>query len=414
MDVRRDTTTPVTAGGVTIGGGTPVSIQAMTDTDTADATATGRQIRRLAEAGAELVRLTVDRAEAAAAVPEIRRRVEDSGCSVPLVADLHFNGLVLLQDHPACLQALDKIRINPADAGPGRRRDADFETICALARDHGLAVRIGVNGGSLDPKALASMMQDNHDHSGRLSAQEVVEACAVESVLRSLDLALSSGLGEDRLVVSCKVSSPPSLIRINRRLAREIRQPLHLGLTEAGAGRRGAVRSIAALAPLLATGIGDTVRMSLTPAVDGDRTDEVTLARELLQALGLRSFSPTVIACPGCGRTTASAHRRIVERVEAHIASRMADWNHAGPGVRDLTVSVMGCLVNGPGESRTADIAISMPGAGDSPSCPVYVDGNRTTTLHGDPDEVADRFIELVDAYVERRFGGRRPSSRDT
>jgi len=397
-------TRPVKVGHVTIGGGAPVVVQSMTDTDTADAAATARQCRELADAGSELVRVTVNRAEAAAAVPEIRMRLEDGGCAVPLVGDFHFNGHRLLADHPGCAAALAKYRINPGNVGTGRRVDSNFEAICKTARDHGKAVRIGVNGGSLDQELITSLMAGNADRNRGMTSREVLNEGAVISALESTASALRAGLTEQQIVISCKVSSPPDLIRIYRRLARETRQPLHLGLTEAGMGIRGLVWSAAAMGTLLADGIGDTIRISLTPPPGGDRRDEVTAARELLQSLGLRSFAPTVTSCPGCGRTTSDTFRELSQRVAAHLRNRMPGWRERHPGVETLTVAVMGCVVNGPGESRAADIGISLPGTGEAPKCPVFVDGVMSTTLQGDAAELAEAFIGLIDDYVRRRY----------
>jgi (E)-4-hydroxy-3-methylbut-2-enyl-diphosphate synthase len=400
-------TVTVQVGDVLIGGGHPVVVQSMTDTDTADAAATARQALVLARAGAELVRITVDRDEAAAAVPEIRSRLDDAGCAAPLVGDFHFNGHVLLRRHPGCAAALAKYRINPGNVGKGKRGGANFSEICALARDHDAAVRIGVNGGSLDPDLVTAAMADNAAHDRGLNSTEVLDHCMVASALQSVDAALECGLGSDRIVVSCKVSSPRSLIAIYRDLASKTRQPLHLGLTEAGMGARGLVWSASAMAVLLAEGIGDTIRMSLTPAPGGRRTDEVEAACELLQALGLRSFKPTIVACPGCGRTTSGVFQDLAERVGRHIKRRMAEgWREQRPGVENLTIAVMGCVVNGPGESRQADIGISLPGTGEEPRCPVYVDGRRVTTLHGSIDEVAERFVALIDELAASRFEG--------
>lgn len=390
--------------GVTIGGGAPVVVQSMTDTDTADAAATARRCRELADAGAELVRVAVDTAAAAAAVPEIRMRLEDDGCPVPLVGDFHFNGHRLLADHPECAAALAKYRINPGNVGAGTRRDVNFEAICRLARDLGKPVRIGVNGGSLDQTLVTSLMAENADRKRGMTSREILDEGAVISALESTDSALRAGLTERQIVISCKVSSPPDLIRIYRRLARETRQPLHLGLTEAGMGIRGLVWSAAAMGTLLAEGIGDTIRISLTPPPGGDRRDEVTAARELLQSLGLRSFAPSVTSCPGCGRTTSDTFRELSQRVADHLRERMPEWRVRCPGVETLTVAVMGCVVNGPGESRTADIGISLPGTGEAPKCPVYIDGVMTSTLQGDAAEVAEAFTELIDEYVERRY----------
>ncbi len=404
MTLTHHETIAVHVAGVTIGGGAPVVVQAMTDTDTADADATARQCRELADAGAELVRVTVNTREAAAAVPEIRERLENTGCPVPLVGDFHFNGHVLLGDNPQCARSLDKFRINPGNVGSGNRHDANFATICKMARDNGKAVRIGVNGGSLDRELVTVLMKENADRGLGMTSSEIVTDAAIRSLLSSVSAAVETGLGEDRIVVSCKVSSPPELIRIYRRLARETRQPLHLGLTEAGMGVRGLVWSSTALGALLADGIGDTIRVSLTPAPGGDRRDEVVAAREILQSLGLRSFAPTVISCPGCGRTSSGTFRELAARVETLLRDRMPDWRDRHLGVETLTIAVMGCVVNGPGESKTANIGISLPGTGEAPRCPVYIDGEMNTTLEGNAEELAERFLALIDHYVEARY----------
>ncbi len=403
----RSTSETVRVGDVPIGGGYPVVVQSMTDTDTADAAATARQCLELERAGAELVRVTVDRDEAAAAVAEIRTRLDDAGCSAPLVGDFHFNGHLLLRRHPACAAALAKYRINPGNVGKSARGGTNFSEICAVAVGHGAAVRIGVNGGSLDPEMVTAAMAENAAAPLTLSADDVLDRCMVESALRSVEAALECGLGSDRIVISCKVSSPLRLIAIYRELAAKTRQPLHLGLTEAGVGTRGLVWSSSAMAVLLADGIGDTIRMSLTPAPGGRRTDEVEAAYELLQALGLRSFKPTIVSCPGCGRTASGAFQNLAQRVGDHVRRRMeGGWRERFPGVEDVTIAVMGCVVNGPGESRHADVGISLPGSGEEPRCPVYVDGRRVAVLHGTIDEVADRFLALIDEYVGNRFGG--------
>jgi (E)-4-hydroxy-3-methylbut-2-enyl-diphosphate synthase len=401
----RHETTAVNVDGVIIGGCAPVVVQAMTDTDTADVEATVGQCLLLAEAGAELVRIAVDTHEAAIAVPEIRRRLHDSGCRAPLVGDFHSNGHLLLRDHPDCARALAKYRINPGNVGKGARRDDNFTTICGIARDNGKAVRVGVNGGSIDPDLVTIKMQENADLSLGRSSQEVLDDCMVISVLESTALARQAGLAEDRIVISCKVSDPPDLIRIYRRLAHETRQPLHLGLTEAGMGTRGLVWSAAAMGVLLADGIGDTIRVSLTPPPDGDRRDEVKAAREILQSLGIRHFSPTVISCPACGRTSSTMFRELAQRIDTHLGDRMPRWRERYEGIGELSVAVMGCRVNGPGESRAADIGISLPGTGETPKCPVYIDGEHATTIQGDFDDLTERFIALIDEYVERRFG---------
>jgi (E)-4-hydroxy-3-methylbut-2-enyl-diphosphate synthase len=403
VNVKR-TTVPVRVGGTIIGGGAPVAVQAMTDTDTADAAATARQCRALADAGAELVRIAVDTHESAAAVPEIKRRLADTGCPVPLVGDFHFNGHVILARNPACAEALDKYRVNPGNVGVGERHDANFTAICELARDNGKAIRIGVNGGSLDRELVTTLMAENADRHRGMTSQEVLDQCAVISALESTKSALRVGLGENRIVLSCKVSSPVQLIRIYRRLHRETLQPLHLGLTEAGMGARGLVWSAAGMGTLLAEGIGDTIRVSLTPPPGGDRRDEVYAARELLQSLAIRTFAPSVTSCPGCGRTTTAGFRELAQRVETHIRDRMPAWAETCPGVEALKVAVMGCIVNGPGESMSADIGISLPGTGEAPRCPVYIDGEKSTTLEGTHAAVTESFLNLIDDYVARRY----------
>jgi (E)-4-hydroxy-3-methylbut-2-enyl-diphosphate synthase len=397
-------TIAVEVGGVTIGGGAPVAVQAMTDTATADAEATARQCRELADAGAELVRIAIESHESAAAVPEIKRRLADTGCPVPLVGDFHYNGHVILERNPSCARALDKYRINPGNVGLGNRHDANFTAICRIARDHGKAIRIGVNGGSLDRELVTAIMTESAERNRNMTSAQVLDECAVLSALKSTESALRAGLGEDRIVISCKVSSPVNLIRIYRRLHRETCQPLHLGLTEAGMGVRGLVWSAAAMGTLLADGIGDTIRVSLTPAPGGDRRDEVAAARELLQSLEIRTFAPSVVSCPGCGRTTSAGFRELAQRVGTHLRDRMPVWRQSHAGVEVLKVAVMGCIVNGPGESKSADIGISLPGTGETPRCPVFVDGQQRATLAGSADEVAEEFIALIDDYVETRF----------
>jgi len=402
----RKMTTAVNVGNVTIGGGDPVVVQAMTNTDTADAEATARQCAELASAGAELVRITVNTADAAAAVPEIRRRLDHQGCTIPLIGDFHYNGHLLLRENPECAAALAKYRINPGNVGRGAHRDENFAEICAIAIDHDVAIRIGVNGGSLDTALVTTKMEENATLDNTRTSEEVLNDCLVESALRSTEAAIARGLGTDRIVLSAKVSSPPQLIAVYRELAARTHHPLHLGLTEAGMGVRGLVWSSSAMAILLAEGIGDTIRVSLTPEPDGDRSAEVRAACEILQALGLRSFAPSVIACPGCGRTTSSSFQELATRVEGHVRARLAVWRDTHPGVEDVTLAVMGCIVNGPGESRAADIGISLPGTGEEPRCPVYVDGQQITTLHGTHDEIADAFVAIIDEYVEKRFSG--------
>jgi len=403
MKTRR-ATAAVNVGGVTIGGDAPVVVQAMTNTDTADGEATARQCAELAAAGAELVRITVNTAEAAAAVPDIRRRLDDQGWTTPLIGDFHYNGHLLLRENPECAAALAKYRINPGNVGRGARRDENFPEICAIAIEHGAAIRIGVNGGSLDSALVTARMEENAARDNPRDSGEVLNECLVESALGSAKAASECGLGIDRVVLSAKVSSPPQLIAVYRELAERTRQPLHLGLTEAGMGVRGLVWSSSAIAILLAEGIGDTIRVSLTPEPEGDRTGEVRAACEILQALGLRSFAPSVVACPGCGRTTSANFQELARNVEEHVRRRLQDWRSTHPGVEDLTLAVMGCIVNGPGESKAADIGISLPGAGEEPRCPVYVDGERMTTLQGTPDEIADSFLGIVEDYVKRNF----------
>ncbi len=395
----------VKVGNVQVGGGAPVVVQSMTMTDTADAPATARQVVELWEAGSEMVRVTVNVADAAAAVPEIKQRMLDAGCTAPLIGDFHYNGHLLLTRYPDCATALDKYRINPGNVGTGARRDEQFATICKVAVDHGKPVRIGVNGGSLNQELVMTKMQQNTDqHLGKTS-EEIIDECMVLSALQSTELALESGLGEDQIIISCKVSRPQELIGVYRDLARKTRQPLHLGLTEAGMGTKGLVWSSAAIGILLNEGIGDTIRVSLTPRPGGDRREEVHAACEILQALGLRSFSPSVTACPGCGRTTSSTFQELAERVQEYIREQMPVWKTKYEGVETLTLAVMGCVVNGPGESKAANIGISLPGTGEAPNCPVFIDGEHVTTLRGNYDELASAFQKLVDDYVERTYG---------
>jgi (E)-4-hydroxy-3-methylbut-2-enyl-diphosphate synthase len=402
--ISRQTTTAVKIAHVTIGGGAPVVVQAMTNTETGDASATATQCAALEAAGAELVRISVNTPEAAKAVPEIRSRLDELGCTAPLIGDFHYNGHLLLREHPDCARALAKYRINPGNVGRGNQKDAHFSEICAIARDNGAAIRIGVNGGSLDPALVTTKMEENSDRDNRLSSDEVLDECMVISALEATEAALRSGLGGDRIVLSAKVSSPPRLISVYRALAARTSQPLHLGLTEAGMGIRGLVWSSSAMSVLLAEGIGDTIRVSLTPTPGGNRADEVRAACEMLQALGIRSFAPTVVACPGCGRTTSSGFQELARTVEEHVRTRLASWRRDRPGVEDLTIAVMGCVVNGPGESRAADIGISLPGIGEAPRCPVFIRGERATTLMGTHDEIAVAFVRIIDDYVRRTF----------
>jgi (E)-4-hydroxy-3-methylbut-2-enyl-diphosphate synthase len=394
----------VKVGGVLVGGGAPVVVQSMTNTDTADAAGTAQQCIELAQAGSEMVRVTVNVPEAAEAVPEIKKRMLDAGAETPLIGDFHFNGHVLLTKYPRCAEALDKYRINPGNVGKGDRRDEQFATICKVARDHGKPVRIGVNGGSLNQELVMRKMQENTDRDLGRSSEEVINECMVISALESTDLALQCHLRKDQIIISCKVSRPRDLISIYRDLARKTDQPLHLGLTEAGMGAKGLVWSSASMGILLSEGIGDTIRISLTPRPGGDRREEVYAAWELLQALGLRSYSPSVTACPGCGRTTSSTFQELAESIQDYIREKLPEWKTQYEGVENFTLAVMGCIVNGPGESKAANIGISLPGTGEEPSCPVYVDGQRVTTLKGTYDELSVAFQSLVDNYVATKY----------
>ena len=402
--VKLHRTVGVRVGHVQVGGGAPVVVQSMTMTDTADAVATARQCIELAEAGSEMVRVTVNLPEAAAAVPEIKQRMLDAGVTAPLIGDFHYNGHLLLTRFPACAEALDKYRINPGNVGTGKRRDEQFATICAVARDRGRPVRIGVNGGSLNQELVVAKMQENTDRALGRTSEEIINECMVLSAVQSTELALESGLRRDQIIISCKVSRPRDLLTIYRDLARKTDQPLHLGLTEAGMGMKGLVWSSSAMGILLNEGIGDTIRVSLTPRPGGDRRDEVYAACELLQALGLRSFAPSVTACPGCGRTTSSTFQELAERTQEYIREQMPLWKKKHPGVETLTLAVMGCVVNGPGESKAANIGISLPGTGEAPNCPVFIDGEHVTTLRGTYDELATGFRQLVDNYVVTKY----------
>jgi (E)-4-hydroxy-3-methylbut-2-enyl-diphosphate synthase len=391
-------------GAVQVGGGAPVVVQSMTSTDTTDVTATAAQCIALAEAGSEMVRITVNIPEAAAAVPEIRQRMRDAGVHAPLIGDFHYNGHLLLTRDPACAAALDKYRINPGNVGTGRRRDEQFTTICQVARDQGKPVRIGVNGGSLNQELVMRRMQENTDQALGLTSEDIVDECMVRSALESTELALEAGLRPDQIILSCKLSKPRHLIGVYRELARQTRQPLHLGLTEAGMGIKGLVWSASAMGVLLSEGIGDTIRVSLTPKPGGDRREEVYAACELLQALGLRSFAPSVTACPGCGRTTSATFQELAERVQDYIREQMPAWKTRYDGVETLTLAVMGCVVNGPGESKAANIGISLPGTGEAPNCPVFIDGVHATTLRGTYEELFAGFQQLVDSYVDTNY----------
>lgn len=394
----------VRVGNVPIGNGAPIAVQSMTLTDTANANATAAQCIELVNAGSELVRVTVDRPEAAKAVPEIKQRLLDAGCTAPLIGDFHYNGHLLLTQFPKCAAALDKYRVNPGNVGTGRRRDKQFGTICTVAHDHGKPIRIGVNGGSLNQELVMAKMQENTDSQDNRSSNDIINDCMVVSAVESTAMALDAGLTKHQIIISCKVSRPSDLLVVYRELARQTEQPLHLGLTEAGMGIKGLVWSSSAMGILLNEGIGDTIRVSLTPRPGGDRRDEVYAACELLQAMNLRSFAPSVTACPGCGRTTSSTFQKLAERIEGHIREQMPNWKERYDGVEDMTVAVMGCVVNGPGESKAANIGISLPGTGEAPNCPVYIDGRHATSLRGDYDQLAEQFRELVDQYVEANY----------
>jgi (E)-4-hydroxy-3-methylbut-2-enyl-diphosphate synthase len=406
----RHSTVPVRVGGVTVGGGALIVVQSMTMTDTADAAATAAQCVELWEAGSEMVRVTVNVPEAAAAVPEIKQRMLDAGCTAPLIGDFHYNGHLLLTRYPECARALDKYRINPGNVGTGKRRDEQFATICKVAVDHRKPVRIGVNGGSLNQELVMAKMQENTDRQLGRDSDDIINECMVLSGLQSTELALESGLTENQIIISCKVSRPRHLIDVYRALARQTHQPLHLGLTEAGMGTKGLVWSASAIGILLNEGIGDTIRVSLTPRPGGDRREEVYAACEILQALGLRSFAPSVTACPGCGRTTSTTFQELAERIQAYIREQMPDWKQRYEGVETLTLAVMGCVVNGPGESKAANIGISLPGTGEAPNCPIFIDGRHVTTLRGTYEELAAAFQALVDEYVESKYA-RKPAT---
>jgi (E)-4-hydroxy-3-methylbut-2-enyl-diphosphate synthase len=377
----------------------------MTNTDTADAVATAHQVEALARAGSELVRITVNTVEAAAAVAEIRKRLDDVGCAVPLVGDFHYNGHRLLSDYPDCAESLAKYRINPGNVGFGKKRDTQFSTMIAKAVEYDKPVRIGVNWGSLDASLLTGMMNDNARRAEPLDAHLVTREALVVSALSSAEAAEKQGLARDRIVLSCKVSGVQDLIAVYAELARRSDHALHLGLTEAGMGSKGIVASTAAMGILLQQGIGDTIRVSLTPEPGGDRTREVIVAQEILQTMGLRSFTPLVTACPGCGRTTSTFFQELANSIQSHLRDSMPAWRESYDGVEDMSVAVMGCVVNGPGESKHANIGISLPGTGESPAAPVFVDGKKTVTLRG--DNIAAEFRQIVDDYVDSHYARR-------
>jgi (E)-4-hydroxy-3-methylbut-2-enyl-diphosphate synthase len=402
MTIERRSSSAVVIGAVRVGGGAPIVVQSMTNTDTADINGTVRQVQSLVRAGSELVRLTVNSAEAAAAVAPIRERLDALGVRVPLIGDFHFNGHKLLREYPACAEALAKYRINPGNVGRGSKRDPQFAEMIEIACRYHKPVRIGVNWGSLDPELLTRLMDENSRLAEPRDAQEVMRAAVVESALSSAARAEELGLPHERIILSAKVSGVQDLIAIYCDLAARCDYPLHLGLTEAGMGSKGIVASTAGMAVLLQRGIGDTIRVSLTPEPNGDRTQEVIVAQEILQTMGLRSFTPMVVACPGCGRTTSTVFQELAKNIQSHIRHRMPQWRREYSGVEDMTVAVMGCVVNGPGESKHANIGISLPGTGERAVAPVYEDGEKTVTLKG--ERIAEEFQELVEAYVARTY----------
>jgi (E)-4-hydroxy-3-methylbut-2-enyl-diphosphate synthase len=411
--VKRRKTVAVDVGGVTVGGSAPVVVQSMTNTDTADVAATLAQVRLLADAGSEIVRVTVNNHAAAAAVPEIVARLRDEGYDTPIVGDFHYNGHILLSEFPAAASALAKLRINPGNVGT-KHRDQNFQQIVRVAIEHHKPVRIGVNWGSLDQRLLTELMDANARAARPKEAQEVLIDALVESAVRSAALAEETGLGHDRIILSTKVSSVRELVTVYRLLAERTDYPLHLGLTEAGLATKGVVATTAALAPLLLEGIGDTIRVSLTPAPNGDRAEEVRVARQILQSLGIRHFEPQVTACPGCGRTTSTFFQEMADDITSYIREMMPVWRREYPGVEEMDVAVMGCVVNGPGESKQANIGISLPGTFEEPKAPVYIDGEHTVTLKG--EGLVDEFKEILRDYVRRTYGsevsaGMRPSA---
>ena len=403
---------PVDIGGVILGGNAPVVVQSMTNTDTADVTATVEQVAQLARAGSELVRITVNNEDAAKAVPHIRDELDKRACAVPLVGDFHYIGHKLLSAYPACAEALAKYRINPGNVGFREKRDKQFSSMIETALEYGRPVRIGVNWGSLDQELVTRLMDENAKLPNPKDAVEVTREALVVSALENAARAEELGLGRDRIVLSCKVSDVQSLIAVYADLAGRSDYTLHLGLTEAGMGSKGIVASTAALAVLLQNGIGDTIRVSLTPEPGGDRSREVVVAQEILQTMGLRSFAPLVIACPGCGRTTSTVFQELAEKIQTHVRQRMPEWKKSYQGVEDMNLAVMGCIVNGPGESKHADIGISLPGTGEEPAAPVFIDGKKTLTLRG-PD-IAEEFQNIVDDYVASHYKRRGDKDKNT
>jgi (E)-4-hydroxy-3-methylbut-2-enyl-diphosphate synthase len=402
MAFPRRSSVQVSIASIRVGGNAPIVVQSMTNTDTAEVETTAQQVKALARAGSELVRVTVNTSEAAAAVAPIRDRLAQMGVEVPLIGDFHFNGHKLLREHPSCAEALAKYRINPGNVGRGSKRDPQFAEMIETACRYEKPVRIGVNWGSLDQDLLTRMMDENSSRPEPLTAQEVMRNAVVSSAIESAQRAEELGMHHDRIILSAKVSGVQDLIAIYTALAARCEYPLHLGLTEAGMGSKGIVASTAGMSVLLQQGIGDTIRVSLTPEPNGDRTNEVIVAQEILQTMGLRSFTPMVVACPGCGRTTSTFFQELAQRIQSHIRHRMPQWRREYEGVEDMTVAVMGCVVNGPGESKHANIGISLPGTGERPIAPVYEDGEKTVTLKG--DHIAEEFQDLVEKYVARSF----------
>ncbi len=402
MTRNRRHTIAVKVGSVTIGGNNPIIVQSMTNTDTADVDATTKQVQELAIAGSELVRITVNTSEAAAKVATIREKLDGLGCYVPLVGDFHYNGHKLLIDYPECAQALGKYRINPGNVGFGKKKDNQFAIMIEQAIKYDKPIRIGVNWGSLDQDLLTKMMDDNAKRSAPLDTDEVMQEALIISALNSAERAVELGLPKDHIVLSCKVSGVQKLISVYRDISQRCDYALHLGLTEAGMGSKGIVASTASLGILLQEGIGDTIRISLTPEPNGDRCNEVIVAQEILQTMGLRSFTPLVTACPGCGRTTSTVFQELAENIQAYVRGQMPIWRKKYIGVEDMNLAVMGCIVNGPGESKHADIGISLPGTGENPSAPVFIDGEKTVTLKG--ENIADDFKKIVDDYVKNKY----------
>ncbi len=402
MTITRRTSIPVTVGNITVGGPAPIIVQSMTNTDTADVAKTVAQIKELADAGSELVRITVDVKASAAAVPAIVEQLRSDGYTTPIIGDFHYNGHLLLTEFPDCAAALDKYRINPGNCGFGEKHDANFVTLIEIALKHNKAVRIGVNWGSLDQSVLTHLMDDNAKRAQPTAAQDILHEAMIVSALESVALANRCGLTNDKIIISAKISQVQDLIAVYRKLAKRCENTLHLGLTEAGMGSRGMVASAAALGVLLQEGIGDTIRVSLTPDPGASRAKEGTVAQEILQTMGFRQFLPQVAACPGCGRTTSTFFQEMAQQIQGYIKSRMPEWKVAHPGVESMNVAVMGCIVNGPGESKHANIGISLPGSGESPKAPVFVDGEKVATLQG--EEIVPKFTEMLESYVATHY----------